>query len=178
MKCRLNVECTAQAKWEGLDMIAKYRIEVEKANKVEVVRRLVAEYEDEVAELMQSATKAPEVKAGGTSGLKKRPSAVCIFTTQGKIVHANSEFLSITGYSMHDLIGRNLSSLLVDVKDVDPLKEEIEYKGYLIENRIKVLMKDGSTITCYINATIRWYNDENVPINQPLIKAWIRPARQ
>jgi PAS domain S-box-containing protein len=168
----------ARTEWEGLNMIAKYRIEVEKANKVEVVRRLIAEYEDEVAELMQSTAEAPDGKAGGTSGIKKRPAAVCIFTTQGKIVHANAEFLSITGYSMHDLMRRNLSSLLVDAKDVDPLKEEIEYKGYLIDNRIKILMKDGSTTTCYINATIRWYNDENVPINQPLIKAWIRPARQ
>ncbi|MDD5398700.1 MAG: PAS domain-containing protein [Dehalococcoidia bacterium] len=159
-------------------MIAKYRIEVEQANRAEVVRRLIAEYEDELAEFMESAPKAPGRKAGSVSKLKKRPEAVCICTTQGGIVHANGQFLGITGYTMQELLGRNLSTLLVNNGDVQSLKEEIEYKGYLIEYRIRLLRKDGNMITCYINATIRWYNDENVPINQPLIKAWVRPARQ
>jgi len=159
-------------------MIAKYRIEVEQANKAEVVRRLVAEYEDEVAEFMESAQKAPAQKSGSVSKLRKRPETVCICTTQGNIVHANEPLLNITGYTMQELIGQNLSALLVNSRDTELLKEEIEYKGYLIDYRIKLLRKDGSMITCYINATIRWYNDDNVPINQPLIKAWIRPARQ
>jgi len=159
-------------------MIAKYRIEVEQANKAEVVRRLIAEYEDEMAEFMESAPKARVQGAGKASGLKKRPEAICIYTTQGRIVHASEQFLDIAGYTMQELIGKNLSTLLVNIGDAASLKEEIEYKGYLIDYRTRLLRKDGNMITCYINATIRWYNDENVPINQPLIKSWIRPARQ
>jgi PAS domain S-box-containing protein len=168
----------APAEWEGLDMIAKYRMELEQANKADVVRRLIAEYEDEVAEFMEYGPRATGQQADSILKLRKRPEAVCIYTAQGRIVHANEQLLHITGYDVHELIGLNLSTLFVNSRDIESLKEEIEYKGYLIDYRIKLLKKDGNMITCYISATIRWYNDENVPINQPLIKAWIRPEKQ
>jgi len=156
-------------------MIARYKIEVAKTGKAEVVQRLVAEYEEEVAGFMEStrASSRQQVK----SGTKQRLEAVCICTMDGRIVHVNKQLLDIVGYTMPELMGENLAMLFINAGDVESIREEMEYRGYLIDYRTRLYGKDGNIITCYISSTIRWYNDENVPGNQPLIKSWIRIAR-
>jgi PAS domain S-box-containing protein len=156
-------------------MIARYKIEVAKTGKAEVVRRLVAEYEEEVAEFMESARVATRRQV--KSGTKKRLEAVCICTMDGRIVHANAQFLDIIGYTMPELVGKKMAVLFINAGDVEFIRDGIGYKGYLIDYRTRLCKKDGSMITCYISSTIRWYNDENVPGNQPLVKSWVRIAR-
>jgi len=159
----------------GGDMIARYKIDVEKTSKAEVVRRLVAEYEDGVAEFMESARMASRQQI--KPGAKKHLEAVCICTMDGRIVHASEQLLDIAGDTRPELTGKNIAILFVNAGDVESIKEEMEYRGYLIDYRTRLYRKDGNVITCYISSTIRWYNDENVPGNQPLIKSWVRVIR-
>jgi PAS domain S-box-containing protein len=158
-------------------MVSRYKTEAAAASKGEAVRRLIAEYEEEVAEFIESAGVNVRKQGDSARRLKNRTEATCICTPEGRIVYANGHLQHIVGYTMLDLVGENIGLLFVNAEDVESIKREIEHRGYLSDYRARLCRKDGSMLTCYISSTIRWYNDENVPGNQPLVKSWIRIAR-
>jgi hypothetical protein len=68
----------------------------------------------------------------------------------------------------------DIKHICVNPVDLDRLQKEIDQKGYVISNRLKLYKKDGTEVSCLITSTIRWYNEDNIPGNQPMFKSWVR----
>jgi PAS domain S-box-containing protein len=108
--------------------------------------------------------------------VRQSKEAVYISTRDGRFVDVNQAMLDMLGYDVEDLIGQEIGRLCVSVGHWDKLQQEVEQKGYVIDCRMKFFRKDGSELACLITSTVRWYNDDSIPGNEPLFKSWVRKA--
>jgi PAS domain S-box-containing protein len=108
--------------------------------------------------------------------VRQSKDAIYISTSDNRFVDVNQPLLNLLGYSLDDLIGEDIGTICVVPQDAYEIQKEVEQKGYLIDYRIKLRTKDGNELMCLITSTVRWYNDDNIPDNQPLFKTWVRKA--
>lgn len=111
------------------------------------------------------------------SSLKRVQEGIAICTRQGSMIDGNQALLDILGYTIEEFFGLNIIDLCVNAMDGIQFLKLLDDRGYVVDHKIKLQRKDGSEIYCMLTSTIRWYNDENIPDNQPLFKMWIRPIR-
>ena len=108
--------------------------------------------------------------------VRQSKDAIFISTGDGRFVDANQPLLDLLGYEVEDVIGQPIKSICVNPADGDKLQQEVEQKGYVIDYQIRLYKKDGTELNCAITSTVRWYNDDSIPGNQPLFKSWVRRA--
>jgi PAS domain S-box-containing protein len=126
---------------------------------------------------------APVIKApafnknGRRSSIKQAREGIFISTRQGSLIDGNQFLLEMLGYTIEEMFGMNIIDLCLNPVDGAQFLKALDDKGYVIDYRIKLHRKDGSEFGCLLTSTIRWYNDENIPGNQPLFKTWVRPAK-
>jgi PAS domain S-box-containing protein len=125
-------------------------------------------------ERKQQEEKLPVSKTKIRAAAKQRKDAIYISTRDGKFVNINQQMLDLLGYDMDEMMGMDIKHICVNPVDLDRLQKEIDQKGYVISNRLKLYKKDGTEVSCLITSTIRWYNEDNIPGNQPMFKSWVR----
>lgn len=106
--------------------------------------------------------------------VRQSKDAIFIGTGDGRLVDVNQPLMDLLGYNVEDLVGQSIKSVCVEPADGDRWQMEVEQKGYVIDYKIKFIKKDGAELSCAVTSTVRWYNDENIPGNQPLFKSWVR----
>jgi len=116
-------------------------------------------------------------KAGKRSSIKQAREGIFISTRQGSVIDGNQILLEMLGYTIEELFGMNVIDLCISPADGAEFLKALDEKGYVIDHRTRLHKKDGSELNCLLTSTIRWYNDDNVPDNQPLFKTWVRQAR-
>ena len=138
------------------------------------LRRYISEYEEMEIERKQQEEKLPVSKTSNRTAAKKRKDAIYISTRDGKFVNINQPMLDLLGYDMDEMIGMDIRNICVNPHDLEKAQKEIDQKGYVISNRLKLYKKDGTEVSCLITSTIRWYNEDSIPGNQPMFKSWVR----
>jgi PAS domain S-box-containing protein len=123
------------------------------------------------------AIKAAAGKNGKRSSLKQAREGIFISTRQGSVIDGNQFLLDMLGYTIEELFGMNVIDLCLSPADGAEFLKALDGKGYVIDYRTRLHKKDGSEFNCLLTSTIRWYNDDNIPDNQPLFKTWVRPAK-
>jgi PAS domain S-box-containing protein len=108
--------------------------------------------------------------------VRQAKEAIFISTRDGRFVDVNQPLLDMLGYEVEDVIGRKISDLCVNPPDADKLQNEVEQKGYIIDYKMELLKRDGTEFPSLITSTVRWYNDDSIPGNEPLFKSWVRKA--
>ncbi|MGD0857603.1 MAG: PAS domain-containing protein [Dehalococcoidia bacterium] len=108
--------------------------------------------------------------------VRQSKDAIFISTGDGRFVDVNQPLLDLLGYDVEDIVGQHIKSICVNPSDGEMLQQEVEQKGYVIDYKIKLYKKDGTELVCAVTSTVRWYNDESIPGNQPLFKSWVRKA--
>ena len=116
-------------------------------------------------------------KNGRRSSIKQAREGIFISTRQGSLIDGNQPLLVMLGYTIEELFGLNIIDVCLNPIDGAQFLKALDEKGYVIDYKIKLRKKDGSELGCMLTSTIRWYNDENIPDNQPLFKTWVRPAK-
>jgi PAS domain S-box-containing protein len=155
-------------------MRTEFRTESQHEHGLTALRRYISEYEEMENERKQQEDKLPLSKGNIHGAAKMRKDAVYISTRDGKLVNINQPMLDLLGYDMDEIIGMDIRNICVNPVDLDKLQNEIDQKGYVISNRLRLYKKDGSEVSCLITSTIRWYNEEDIPDNQPIFKSWVR----
>ena len=140
------------------------------------LRQHIAELEGLEASQVQVATASPAAKNGKKVNVRVRE-GIIISTRQGSLIDGNQVLLEMLGYAIEELFGMNIIDLCMNPMDGAMFLKALDEKGYVVDYRLKLHKKDGSELCCMLTSTIRWYNDDNVPNNQPLFKTWVRPAR-
>ena len=138
------------------------------------LRRYISEYEE--IERKQQEEKSLVSNTRNRTAAKLRKDAISISTRDGKFININQQMSDLLGYDMDEMIGMDIRKICANPVDLDRLQREIDQKGYIISNRLNLLKKDGTQVSCLITSTIRWYNEENISGNQPMFKSWIRCA--
>jgi PAS domain-containing protein len=146
-------------------------------NEIESIRLCLKDFEDLEAEYLCMSSIPISFNSECSSPVKKVKHAAFISTGNGTLVEVNETMAELLGYSKDDMIGMNVSELCVNPVDSDKLNEWLDQKGYVIDYRVNLRNESGIGIACNITSTVRWYNDEYIPDNQPLYKAWVIPAR-
>ena len=108
--------------------------------------------------------------------VRQSKDAIFISTGDGRFVDVNQPLLDLLGYEVEDLVGQHIKDVCVSAADGDKLQQEVEQKGYVIDYKIKLITKGRTELLCAVTSTVRWYNDESIPGNQPLFKSWVRKA--
>lgn len=108
--------------------------------------------------------------------VRQSKEAVFISTRDGRFVDVNQPLLDMLGYDVEDVIGQEISNLYSNPHEAHKMLREVEQKGYVIDYRVKLYRKDGTELSCLITSTVRWYNDDSIPGNEPLYKSWVRKA--
>ena len=106
--------------------------------------------------------------------VRQSKDAIFISTGDGRFVDVNQPLLDLLGYDPEDIVGQYIKSICVNPSDGEMLQQEVEQKGYVIDYKIKLYKKDATELVCSVTSTVRWYNDESMPGNQPLFKSWVR----
>jgi PAS domain S-box-containing protein len=121
---------------------------------------------------------APAVnKPGRRMSMKQAPEGIFISTRQGCLIDGNQPLLGMMGYTIEEMFGSNIIDLAINPVDGAQFLKALDDKGYVIDYRMVLRKKDGGELRCMLTSTIRWYNDDNIPGNQPLYKTWVRPAK-
>jgi PAS domain S-box-containing protein len=142
------------------------------------VQRLIDEYETDIRESVAAEKYRQNGKVTNRSSVKQPKPAIIMHSREGRIVAVNHNLLDILGYAPGELVAAGIDKIFMDQLDVLKLQAEMDHKGYVIDYRARLRNKDGSEVTGLITSTIRWYNDESVPGNQPLFKSWVRLSKQ
>lgn len=108
--------------------------------------------------------------------VRQSTEAIYISTRDGRFVDVNQPLLDMLGYDVEDMIGQDMGGFCLSSPDGERLQQEVEQKGYVIDYKMKFCRKDGTELQCLITSTVRWYNDDSIPGNEPLFKSWIRKA--
>jgi len=116
-------------------------------------------------------------KGRGRSSIKQAREGIFISTRQGCLIDGNQHFLEMLGYTIEEMFGLNIIDLCLNPIDGAQFLKALDEKGYVIDYKIRLNKKDGSEFGCMLTSTIRWYNDDNIPDNQPLYKTWVRQAK-
>jgi PAS domain S-box-containing protein len=143
---------------------------------VSSIRPRVAELERDDLEHMLAYQRLLAGKNITRTIVRQSKDAIFISTGDGRFVDVNQPLLDLLGYDVEDMVGQSIKSICVNPSDGEMLQQEVEQKGYVIDYRIKLYKKDGTEMTCAVTSTVRWYNDESIPGNQPLFKSWVRKA--
>ena len=143
---------------------------------IETMRPRVAELERDELEQILSCQRLLAKMNIARNIVKQSKDAIYISTKDNRFVDVNQSLLDLLGYEAEDLIGEPIGNVCINPNEIIELQKEVELRGYVIDHRIKLLKKDGSVLPCLVTATVRWYNDENIPGNQPLFKFWIRKS--
>jgi len=138
------------------------------------IRPRVAELERDDLEHMLAYQRLLAGKNITRTIVRQSKDAIFISTGDGQFVDVNQPLLDLLGYDVEDIVGQYIKTICVNPLDGDKLQQEVELKGYVIDYSIKFYKKDGTEITCAVTSTVRWYNDESIPGNQPLFKSWVR----
>jgi PAS domain S-box-containing protein len=156
----------------------KTSIATELAPRVDVstIRPRVAELERDDLEHMLAYQRLLAGKNITRTIVRQSKDAIFISTGDGRFVDINQPLLDLLGYNVEDVVGQYIKNFCVNPSDGDKLQQEVELKGYVIDYRIKFFKKDGTEFACTVTSTVRWYNDESIPGNQPLFKSWVRKA--
>jgi PAS domain S-box-containing protein len=157
-------------------MRTEFKMENQHEQGLTALRRYISEYEEMEIERKQQEERLPMSKSKNHAAAKQRKDAIYISTRDGKFININQPMLDLLGYDMDEMIGMDIRNICVNPIDLDRLQKEIDQKGYVISNRLKLYKKDGTEVPCLITSTIRWYNEENIPGNQPMFKSWVRCA--
>jgi PAS domain S-box-containing protein len=116
-------------------------------------------------------------KNGRNSSIKQAREGIFISTRQGSLIDGNQFLLEMMGYTIEEMFGMNIIDLCINPSDGADFLKALDEKGYVIDYRMRLHKKDGSELACMLTSTIRWYNDDNIPDNQPLFKTWVRPVK-
>ena len=141
------------------------------------VQRLIAEYETDIKERLAEEKIQQKTKAVNHKSARQSKQAIFIHSQEGRIVAVNNNLLDILGYTPGELATASMDQFFMDRLEAKNLQLEVDQKGYVIDYRARLRRKDGSETTGLITCTIRWYNDESVPGNQPLYKSWVRLSK-
>jgi PAS domain S-box-containing protein len=106
--------------------------------------------------------------------VRQSKDAIFISTRDGRFVDVNQPLLDMLGYEVEDVVGQEISNLCVNPADWERMQQEVEQKGYVIDYKIQFFKRDGMELPCLITSTVRWYNDDSIPGNEPLFKSWVR----
>jgi PAS domain S-box-containing protein len=143
---------------------------------VESIRPHVAELERDDLEHMLAYQRLLAGKNITRTIVRQSKDAIFISTGDGRFVDVNQPLMELLGYNVEDMVGQYISSLCVNTADGNRLQQEVEQKGYVVDYKIRFYKKDGTELSCTVTSTVRWYNDESIPGNQPLFKSWVRKA--
>jgi len=143
---------------------------------VSTIRPRVAELERDDLEHMLAYQRLLAGKNITRTIVRQSKDAIFISTGDGRFVDVNQPMLDLLGYNVEDVVGQYINNFCVNPSDGDKLQQEVEQKGYVIDYKIKLYKKDGTELACTVTSTVRWYNDESIPGNQPLFKSWVRKA--
>ncbi len=143
---------------------------------VSTIRPRVAELERDDLEHMLAYQRLLAGKNITRTIVRQSKDAIFISTGDGRFVDVNQPLLDLLGYDVEDMVGQYIKSICVNPSDGEMLQQEVEQKGYVIDYRIRLYKKDGTEMVCAVTSTVRWYNDESIPGNQPLFKSWVRKA--
>lgn len=141
------------------------------------LRRHIAELEGLESSQIQAAQSNTHVKHGKKSNVRQNREGILISTRQGSLIDGNQVLLEMLGCTIEELFGLNIIDLCMNPMDGASFLKALDEKGYVVDYRMKLRKMDGRELICLLTSTIRWYNDDNIPDNQPLFKTWIRPAR-
>ena len=140
------------------------------------IRPHVAELERDDLEHMLAYQRLLAGKNITRTIVRQSKDAIFISTGDGRFVDVNQPLMELLGYNVEDMVGQYISSICVDPSDGARLQQEVEQKGYVVDYKIRFYKKDGAELSCAVTSTVRWYNDESIPGNQPLFKSWVRKA--
>lgn len=161
----------------GEQMRTMIKTEPKTIEDVLALRRHIAELEGLEAAQIQIVQPNAHVKNGKRSGFKQQREGILISTRQGSLIDGNQVLLDMLGYTIEELFGLNIIDLCMNPVDGSNFLKLLDEKGYVVDHKMKLRKIDGSELNCMLTSTIRWYNDDNIPDNQPLFKTWIRLAR-
>lgn len=141
------------------------------------LRQHIAELEG-LDKVQLPVTKIPVARKNSKrSSAKKNMEGILISTRQGSLIDGNQYLLDMLGYSIEELFGLNILDVCLNPIDGAQFLKALDEKGYIIDYKIKLQKKDGSELQCILTSTIRWYNEDSIPDNQPLFKTWVRPVK-
>ncbi|MBN1376531.1 MAG: PAS domain-containing protein [Dehalococcoidia bacterium] len=109
--------------------------------------------------------------------MRQSKDAIFFTTGDGRFVDVNQPLINLLGYDVEDIVGQCITSICGDPSAGELLQLEVEKKGYVIDYKISFYHKDGTELPCNVTSTVRWYNDESIPGNQPLFKHWVRRSK-
>ncbi len=156
-------------------MRTTYRAHQQVDQGIVALRRYVSEFEEVENEQQQPQLQLIDSKRHGRNH-KQKPDAIYISTKEGRLINVNQPLSDLLGYSQEDMLGMDVRDIFSSPAELDMLLQEIDHKGYAISNRMRMLKKDGGEVVCLVTSTVRWYNDDNIPGNQPMLKSWVRSA--
>lgn len=88
--------------------------------------------------------------------------AICITSSEGKVVDFNQSALDLFGYKREEIIGQSVLKLYSQVDDRTRFQREIEEKGFVRDYYLKLRKKDGTEIDCMLTSTLRISQDGNI----------------
>jgi two-component system cell cycle sensor histidine kinase/response regulator CckA len=95
---------------------------------------------------------------------------IFLTTLEGKVVDVNPAGLALSGYEREEFVGKDIAESYADPHGREPFIASIIEKGFVNDQEIDFLRKDGSIAHCLITATQRRDKGGNVIGFQGIIK--------
>jgi len=96
--------------------------------------------------------------------------AVCICTSDGRLVHVNKVGLRMFGYTREEVAGLAMEQLYVNPADWGSLKREIERTGSVHNRQARLRKKDGTLMHCLLTGTAQRSPDGRIIGYQSIIR--------
>jgi len=87
--------------------------------------------------------------------------AMCIATSDGKIVDVNQAALDLFGYAREEMMGLDVRDT-VHALDRERFQKEIDQKGYVRDYEMKLRKRDGTHIDCLLTFAMRRGEDGSI----------------
>jgi len=87
--------------------------------------------------------------------------AMCIATSDGKIVDVNQAALDLFGYAREEMMGLDVRDT-VHALDRERFQKEIDQKGYVRDYEMKLSKRDGTHIDCLLTFAMRQGDDGSI----------------
>lgn len=87
--------------------------------------------------------------------------AMCITTSDGKIVDVNQAALNLFGYAREEMMGLDVRDT-VHALDRERFQKEIDQKGYVRDYEMKLSKSDGTQIDCLLTFAMRQGEDGSI----------------
>jgi PAS domain S-box-containing protein/putative nucleotidyltransferase with HDIG domain len=117
---------------------------------------------EDITRRMETELALRQIESLHRSLVEQSTEAIYISQREGKFIDVNNAMLNLFGYNRYEMLNLPALNIYFDPEDRNRFQKEIETKGFVTDYEVKFVKKDGTTMDCLLNSTLRLAEDKSI----------------